>query len=95
MGLQGGRSRTCRFRGRLRRRLGLPRPAVCCSRHSTSHLSNIGLSHFFAKEEFAALLKGFAEVDPCLSEYYLPREEARRRGYDEYLQSMWTVYAVK
>ncbi len=62
---------------------------------SKFHLSNIGLSHFFAKDEFAGLLGGFSVVDPCLSEYYLPQEEARRRGYDEYLQSMWTVYAVK
>lgn len=62
---------------------------------SKIHLSNIGLSHFFAKDEFARLLEGFSEVDPCLSEYYLPREEARRRGYDQYLQSMWTVFAIK
>lgn len=62
---------------------------------SKIHLSNIGLSHFFAKDEFVRLLDGFSDVDPLLSEYYLPREEASRRGYDEYLQSMWTVYAVK
>jgi SAM-dependent methyltransferase len=62
---------------------------------SKFHLSNIGLSHFFSEDEFARLLDDFSEVDPCLSEYYLPREEAGRRGYDEYLQSMWTVYAVK
>lgn len=62
---------------------------------SKFHLTNIGLSHFFHKEEFADLLKDFAVVDPCLTTYYLPHEEARKRGYDEYLQGMWTVYAVK
>jgi len=40
-------------------------------------------------------LTGFSVVDPCLTTYYLPREEAAKRGYDEYLQSMWTVHAVK
>ncbi len=62
---------------------------------SKFHLTNIGLAHFFAKEEFAKLLPGFEVVDPLLQTYYLPREEAKRRGYDEYLQCMWTVYAVK
>jgi SAM-dependent methyltransferase len=62
---------------------------------SSIYLTNIGLSHFFRAEEFAALLPGFSTIDPCLTTYYLPRDEARRRGYDEYLQSMWTVYAVK
>jgi SAM-dependent methyltransferase len=62
---------------------------------SKIHLSDIGLSHFFSKEEYDGLLGGFSVVDPCLSEYELPREEAARRGYDTYLQSMWTVYAVK
>ncbi len=62
---------------------------------SKFHLTNIGLSHFFREPEFAELLRGFSVIDPCLTTYYLPREEARKRGFDEYLQSMWTVYAVK
>lgn len=62
---------------------------------SKIHLTNIGLAHFFSREEFADLLPGFSVVDPCLTAYYLPRDEARKRGYDEYLQSMWTLYAVK
>jgi len=62
---------------------------------SKIHLSDIGLSHFFSKDEYDGLLGGFSTVDPCPSEYELPREEASRRGYDSYLQSMWTVYAIK
>jgi SAM-dependent methyltransferase len=62
---------------------------------SSFHLTDIGLAHFFQKEEFAKYFPGFSVVDPCLTTYYLPREEAARRGYEEYLQSMWTVYAVK
>ena len=62
---------------------------------SNLHLTNIGLCHFYAKEEFMELLSGFSVIDPCLTTYYLPREEASKRGYCEYLQSMWTVYAVK
>ncbi|MFT3694661.1 MAG: class I SAM-dependent methyltransferase [Kofleriaceae bacterium] len=62
---------------------------------SKIHLTNIGLAHFFAKDEFAKLLPGFSVVDPCLTTYYLPRSEAKKRGYDEYLQAMWTVVAVK
>ena len=62
---------------------------------SKIYLTNIGVSHFFTRGEFPEYLAGFSVVDPCLSTYYLPREEAQRRGYPEYLQSMWTVYAVK
>jgi SAM-dependent methyltransferase len=62
---------------------------------SKIHLSNIGSAHFFRKEEFDDYFRGFSLVDPCLTTYYLPRDEARKRGYDEYLQSMWTVYAIK
>jgi SAM-dependent methyltransferase len=62
---------------------------------SKIYLTNIGLAHFFSREEFDDLLAGFAVVDPLLDTYYLPQEEAKRRGYDEYLQSMWTVYAIK
>lgn len=62
---------------------------------SNLHLTNIGLSHFYRKEEFDRLLAGFSVIDPCLTTYYLPREEAQKRGYSEYLQSMWTVYAIK
>ncbi len=62
---------------------------------SKLYLTNIGVSHFYKKEELVRLLDGFSTVDPCLTTYYLPRDEAEKRGYKEYLQSMWTVYAVK
>lgn len=62
---------------------------------SKVYLTGIGLSHFFSAAELSELLKGFEVVDPCLTNYALPRSEARKRGYDEYLQSMWAVYAVK
>lgn len=62
---------------------------------SMVYLSNLGLCHFFRKEEIKGLLAGFSLVDPCLTTYYLPAEEAQRRGHAEYLQSMWSVYAVK
>jgi len=62
---------------------------------SKIHLSDIGLSHFFRREEFDRYLEGFAVIDPCLTTYYLPREEGERRGDPEYLQSMWAVYAIR
>jgi SAM-dependent methyltransferase len=62
---------------------------------SKVYLSNIGVSHFFSRDEYDRLLAGFRTVDPCLTTYYIPRAEAAKRGYAEYLQSMWTVYAVK
>jgi SAM-dependent methyltransferase len=62
---------------------------------SNIYLTNIGLSHFFAPEELSALLPGWSIVDPCLSQYELPRTEAEKRGYDRYLQSMLIVYAIK
>ena len=62
---------------------------------SCVYLTNLGLSHFYRRDEIIDLLKGFSVVDPCLTTYTLPREEARRRGYVEYVQSMWTVYAIK
>jgi len=58
-------------------------------------LTNMGLCHFFYEQEFHDLLKGFSVIDPSPCNYYLPIEEAQRRGYSEYQQSMWTVYAVK
>jgi ubiquinone/menaquinone biosynthesis C-methylase UbiE len=62
---------------------------------SKIHLTNIGLSHFFTKEEVENYFKGFSLVDPCWTSYYLPKVEAEKRGYPEYLQSMFTVYAIK
>lgn len=72
-------------------------PGTLCLADGSSkiHLTNIGLSHFYRKQEIIDLLDGFSTVDPCLTTYYLPRDEARKRGYAEYLQSMWTVYAIK
>ena len=58
-------------------------------------LESIGLAHFFAKEEYAGLLEGCSVIDPCETTYELPKEEARRRGYDYYRQAMWIVYALK
>jgi SAM-dependent methyltransferase len=72
-----------------------PGTLVLADQTSKVYLTNIGLSHFFRVEEFAELLGGFSVVDPCLTTYYLPRSEAQKRGYQEYLQSMWTVYAIK
>lgn len=65
------------------------------SNQSRVHLTNIGLSHFYRREEIIGLLDGFSVVDPCATSYALPGEEAERRGYREYVQSMWTVYAIK
>jgi ubiquinone/menaquinone biosynthesis C-methylase UbiE len=62
---------------------------------SKIHLTNIGVSHFYRREEYFDLLEGFSTIDPCLTAYYLTRDEAQKRGYPEYLQSMWTVYAIK
>jgi SAM-dependent methyltransferase len=62
---------------------------------SNVYLTNIGLSHFFTKAEFGDLLPGWSVVDPCLSQYEIPRSEAEKRGYERYLQSMQIVYAIK
>ena len=72
-----------------------PGTLVLSDNKSKVYLTNIGVSHFFRADEFATLLEGFSVVDPCLTTYYLPRSEAQKRGYPEYLQSMWTVYAIK
>lgn len=58
-------------------------------------LSGLGVSHFFNRSEITALLSGFAEADPCALKYELPKFEARKRGYDSYVQSMWAVYAIR
>ncbi len=62
---------------------------------SKLHLTDIGLSHFFSKEEYREHFRGFSVVDPCRATYWIPKAEARKRGYDEYMQSMWIVHAVK
>ena len=62
---------------------------------SRMYLTNIGVSHFYRKEEFNDLLKGFSVIDPCEATYYIPKSEAQKRGYSDYLQSMWIVYAIK
>jgi len=72
-----------------------PGTIVLSDGRSKMYLTNIGISHFFKQQEFAELFTDFSIVDPCLTTYYLPEEEAKKRGYAEYLQSMWTVYAVK
>lgn len=72
-----------------------PGTLILNDNRSGYYLTNIGLAHFFSREEFCDLLRGFSVIDPCLATYYLPVEEAEKRGYAEYLQSMWVVYAVK
>lgn len=62
---------------------------------SNIYLTNIGLSHFFTPEEVEGLFPDWSVVDPCLSQYELPRSEAEKRGYERYLQSMLIVYAIK
>jgi SAM-dependent methyltransferase len=62
---------------------------------SRYYLTNIGLSHFFTRGEIQSLFSGWSLVEPCLSQYELPPSEARKRGYDSYLQSMLVVYAIK
>ncbi len=62
---------------------------------SKIYLTNLGTCHFYRAEELRDLLAGFALVDPCPIHYALPRFEAKKRGYDEYIQAMWAVYAVK
>ncbi len=62
---------------------------------SNIYLTNIGLSHFFAKDEVRSLLPDWTTVDPCLLQYEIPVEEARKRGYEHYRQSMLVVYAIK
>ncbi|MBI4343025.1 MAG: class I SAM-dependent methyltransferase [Candidatus Omnitrophica bacterium] len=72
-----------------------PGTLILSDQKSRVQLENLGLCHFYRREELPQLLRGFSAVDPCLTTYALPREEAKRRGYDEYVQSMWTVYAIK
>jgi SAM-dependent methyltransferase len=62
---------------------------------SNIYLTNIGLSHFYTKDEVRSLLPGWSTVDPCLLQYEIPVEEARKRGYESYRQSMLVVYAIK
>lgn len=62
---------------------------------SNIYLTNIGLSHFFTKDEVRSLLPDWTTVDPCLLQYEIPVEEARKRGYEHYRQSMLVVYAIK
>ena len=59
------------------------------------NLETIGLTHFFSKREFKSLLHGCSIIEPCESSYELPREEAKRRGYNNYRHVMWIVYAIK
>lgn len=72
-----------------------PGTLILTDGRSKIYLTNIGVTHFFNHQEMKDLFKGFSIVDPCLTTYYLPKDEARKRGYDEYLQSMLAVYAIK
>ncbi|MBT3784386.1 class I SAM-dependent methyltransferase [bacterium] len=62
---------------------------------SAFQMNNLGLSHFFNKEEFTQYLKGFHIVDPCEVIYDLPLEESKRRGFNSFRQTMWNLYAIK
>ena len=62
---------------------------------SSIYLTDLGVSHFYTRHEIIGSLSGFSIVDPCLTSYYIPNYEAQKRGYAEYLQSMWAVYAIK
>lgn len=59
------------------------------------YLTNLGYSHFFNKKELVDSLQGFSVIDLSKVTFYLPEEEAKRRGFKEYLQSMWSIYAIK
>lgn len=59
------------------------------------YLTNIGHAHFFSEEELRLYLKDFSEIDISKTTCFLPKEEAQRRGYSEYKQSFWSVYAIK
>ncbi len=72
-----------------------PGTLILSDGRSSIYLNDLGLCHFYRREEIESLLEGFSIVDVSPSTYYLPREEARRRGYETYLQSMWAVYAIK
>jgi ubiquinone/menaquinone biosynthesis C-methylase UbiE len=59
------------------------------------YLTNIGYAHFFSEEELRVMLKSFSVIDISKATFYLPLEEAKRRGHEKYKQSMWSVYAIK
>lgn len=59
------------------------------------YLTNIGYAHFFTEKELRTLLSDFSVVDLSKAVFKLPREEAARRGFEDYTQSMWVVYAIK
>lgn len=59
------------------------------------YLTNIGYAHFFSEEELKIALKDFSVIDLSKATFYLPLEEAKRRGHEKYKQSMWSVYAIK
>ena len=59
------------------------------------HMNNLGLSHFFSEQEIREYLSDFGNVDLLEVIYDIPTEEAKRRGFDSFRQSMWNVYAVK
>ncbi len=62
---------------------------------SKVYLQNLGVTHFYDKDELEYLLRDFSQVDCCLAQYEIPKDEALRRGYKHYLQSMWIVSAMK
>src|SRR5258706_1189100 len=74
---------------------GDPGTLMLQDNRSGYYLTNIGLAHFFSSAEVYDLRPGFSVVDPCPAAYYLPKEDAERRGYAENLHSMWIVYAGK
>lgn len=65
------------------------------SKSKEYELGAIGLCHFFSLGEICEYLKEFTVVDPSIVSYFLPQEEANRRGYLELGQMFWAVYAIK
>lgn len=52
-------------------------------------------THFFTEEEYDKILPPFSVKDVHSLEYYLPREEAERRGYEWYKNVFFLLYCIK
>ena len=67
---------------------------VIFSTGPSGHLQNIGLPHFFAKDEIKEYLPNFT-VECLNTTFEMPADECHRRNCDQYTNSFYTVYAVK
>jgi ubiquinone/menaquinone biosynthesis C-methylase UbiE len=52
-------------------------------------------THFFSKGEYQEILPPFSVKDVHFLEYNIPREEAKRRGYDQYWNDFYLLYCIK